>query len=64
MQEVWSKSEKWYKHEVGSAIENYTVKILWGACIQVDRQIEYRKPDIVVMEMTVSKCLIKISNIY
>ena len=33
---------------VDSVIENDIVKILWDVCIQVDRQIEHRRPDIVV----------------
>ena len=42
---VW---KRWYEHKVESAIENDIVKILWDVCIQVDRQIEHRRPDIVV----------------
>ena len=37
---------------------NDIVKILWDVCIQVDRQIEHRRPDIVVMEKNTNKCLI------
>ena len=48
--------ERWYEHKVESVIENDIVKILWGVCTQVDRQIEHRRPDI-VMENT-KKCLI------
>ena len=51
-------SERWYKHKIESAIENYIVKILWNVCIQVDRQTEHRRPDLVVMEKTASKCFI------
>ena len=39
-------------------IENYIVKILWDVWIQVDRQIEYRRPDFVVMQKNTNKCLI------
>ena len=42
--------ERWYKRKVESVIKNDIVKILWDVCIQVDRQIEPRRPDIVVME--------------
>ena len=35
---------------VDSVIENGIVKILWDVCIQADRQIEHRRPDVVVME--------------
>ena len=51
MQEVWSKS-------IESVIENDIAKILWDVCIQVDRQIEHRRPDIVVMEKNTNKYLI------
>ena len=34
------------------------MKILWDVCIQVDRQIEYRRLDIVVMEKNTRNCLI------
>ena len=50
--------ERWYKHKVESVIENDIVKILWNVCIQVDRQIEQSRPDIVVMEKNTKKCLI------
>ena len=43
---------------VDSVIENDIVKILWDVCIQVDRQIEHRRPDIAVMEKNTKKCLI------
>ena len=45
------------EHNVESVIENDIVKILWDVCIQVDRQIEHRRPDIVVMENNTNKCL-------
>ena len=54
--------ERWYEHKVESVIENDTVKILWDVHIQVDRQIEHRRTDIVVMEKTTSKCLITLDN--
>ena len=50
--------ERWYEHKVESVIEKDIVKILWDVCIQVDRQIEHRRPDIVVMEKNTKKCLI------
>ena len=50
--------EKRYKHKVESVIENDVVKTLWDVCVQVDRQIEYPRPDIVVMEKNTNKCLI------
>ena len=50
--------ERWYEHKVESVIENDIFKILWDVCIQVDRQIEHRRPDIVVMEKNTNKCLV------
>ena len=49
--------ERWYEHNVESLVENDIVKILWDVCIQVNRQLEHRRPDIVVMEKTTSKGL-------
>ena len=50
--------ERWYKHKVESVIENAIVKIIWDVYIQVDRQIEHRRTDIVVMEKNTKKFLI------
>ena len=50
--------ERWYEHKVESVIENDIVKILWDICIQLDRQIEHRRPDTVVIEKNTNKCLI------
>ena len=50
--------ERWYEYKVESVIDNDIVKILWDVCIQVDRQIEHRRPDIVVMKKNTNKCLI------
>ena len=44
--------------KVESVNENDIVKILWNVCIQVDRQIEHRKPDILVIEKNTNKCMI------
>ena len=46
------------EHEVESVIGDYIVKILWNVGIQVDRHVEHRRPDIVAVEKTTSKCLI------
>ena len=50
--------ERWYEHKVESVIENDIVKVLWDVCIQVNRQIEHWRPDIVVMEKNTNKCSI------
>ena len=49
---------RWCKHNVQSVIENDIVKILWDLCIQVDRQIEHRKPATVVTEKNTEKYLV------
>ena len=48
--------ERWHEHKVECIIEKDIVKILWDVCIQVDRQIENRRSDIVVMEKNTKKC--------
>jgi hypothetical protein len=40
----------WYKHEVQPVIENEKAKILWDMCIQTDRVIQARRPDMVVVD--------------
>ena len=54
--------ERSYEHKVESVIENDIVKILWDVCIQVDGQIEHRRPHIVVMEKNMSKRNKKLNN--
>ena len=39
-------------------MENAIAKILWDVCIQVHRQTEHQRPDIVVMEKNMKKGLI------
>ena len=50
--------KRWYEYKGESVLENDIVKILWDVCIEVDRQIENRRSDIVVMEKNTKKCLI------
>ena len=40
----------WYKHEIQPVIENDKVKILWDMCVQTDKVIQARRPDIVVVD--------------
>ena len=49
-------TERWYKHKVELVIENDIAEILWYVCIQVDRQIELRRSDIMVMEKIKKTC--------
>ena len=50
--------DNWYKPNVESVMEKEIVKIVPYVYIQVDRQIEVRRLDIVVMEKNTNKCLI------
>ena len=50
--------ERWCKNKVECVIENDIVNILWDVYMQVDKQIENRRPDIVVMEKNTKNCLI------
>ena len=63
MQEI-KVCEMWYKHKVCTndiekniSLKNDIVKILWDVCIQLDRQIKHRRPDIAVIEKNTNKCL-------
>ena len=44
------KANKWYEHKPDGVIENTNYKILWDVMIQCDREIEARRPDIVVLD--------------
>ena len=58
-EEIWNGvCERWYEHKIESVIENDIMKILWDVCIQMDRQTEHQRQDIVVMEKNTKRCLI------
>ena len=44
------RANKWYEHKPDGAIENANYKILWDVMIQCDKEIEARRPDIVVVD--------------
>ena len=50
--------ERWCENKVECVIENDIVNILWDVYMQVDKQIENRRPDIMVMEKNTKNCLI------
>ena len=52
---------KWFSHQPESVLENDICKILWDFAIQTDKEIEHRKPDIVVIDKEKREC--KIINI-
>ena len=51
------RSEKWHGHAPG-VVENEELKILWDVMIQGDREINARKPDIVVVSKNERSCAI------
>ena len=52
------KTEKWYDHSPKSVLGTDMVKLLWDVNIQCDHVIEARRPDIVVVNKSESKCII------
>ena len=58
--EYKKKLDKVYLNIHWALCKKYGVKLCerWYACIQVDRQVEYRRLDIVVMEKNTKNCLI------
>ena len=50
--------ERWYDHKVEFVTKNNIVRIPWNVYIQVERQIENRRTDTVVVEKNTNKCLI------
>ena len=41
---------RWYEHSSKSIVESSNIKILWNCVIQCDKEIEPRRPDIVVVD--------------
>ena len=52
------KSEKWYEHAPEVVTENGEVNILWDVMIQCDREVNARKPEIVVVNKNGRSCAI------
>ena len=44
------RANKWYEDKPNGVIENANYKILWDVIIQCDKEIEARRPDIVVVD--------------
>ena len=53
-----SASDKWYEHYPKSVEENEEVKLLWDFTIQRDREIHYRRPDIVIQKKKAKETII------
>ena len=41
---------RWYKHSPNGVVESNNIKILWDCVIQCDKEIEARRPDIVLVD--------------
>ena len=50
--------EKWYEHKPEPVIENANIKMLWDFTIQTDREIEARRPDIVLLNRKKNECIV------
>ena len=51
-------SKHWYQHKAEAVTENEKVKILWDFNIYVDKLIDARSPDIVVIKKDLKECYI------
>ena len=51
-------SETWYEHRAESVVENEHVKVLWDFNTYVDKYIEARRPDIIVVKKKEKECLL------
>ena len=49
--------EKWHDHKVKKVIETDEIKILWNMQIQTDKVIENSRPNIVVFNKIMRKCV-------
>ena len=48
----------WYEHKAEAVMENEKVEILWNFNIYVDKLINARRPDIVVIKKDLKECYI------
>ena len=54
----FNRARLWYENEPESVVENKNFKILWDFIIQCDHMIEYRRPDIVVIDKVKKETMI------
>ena len=52
------RTKLWYEHRADKVVENKDVKVLWDFNIQVDRFIEPRRPDIILVRKKKSVSLL------
>ena len=50
--------DEWFSHQLESVLENDKCKILWDFLIQTDKEIQHRRPDILVIEEEKRECKI------
>ena len=51
-------TKSWYEHRTDKVVENEDVKVLWDFDIQVDKFIEARRPDIILVRKKKKECII------
>ena len=55
----WHKhSQTVNQHKPESVVENERAKIFWDVCVQTDRYIQHRRPDLIVLDKEAKKCYI------
>ena len=55
-------TDKWYKHNPASVIENDTHKLLWDFDVETDLLISARRPDLIIINNKKIKRICKIIN--
>lgn len=51
-------TQSWYEHRAEKVVENEDVKVLWDFNVFVDKFIEARRPDIILVKKEVKECVI------
>ena len=49
---------KWFSHQPEPVLENDKCKILWDFAIQTDKEMEHRRPDVIVSDKEKRECKI------
>jgi hypothetical protein len=51
-------TKPWYEHRAVKVVENEEVKVLWDFNVYVDKFIEARRPDIIIVKKKAKECVI------
>ena len=51
-------AEKWYDHKLEGVMESGGTKLLWDFNIQADKEIQARRPDLIVVNRRDNQCFI------